>query len=735
MIKTIFKFLFYFLVIIGIGIIYLSYFGVETKRFNQLIENQITKKNQEINLKLKSVKFVLNLNNLTVGLKSENPIIVFEDKKINLKRIKTNFSIISFLKKEFSVINLFIETNENKLKDIISLIRIYQNTPQIFILNKFVNDGSLKARINLNFDGKGKINNDYNIKGIVKNAKIKLLNQKQINNVSFNFVIEDKKYSLKNTALNFKKIKLFSKLTTIEKQDKHYLFKGDLKSSENSINSEIVEIFFKENFKDLNIKNFVLSSENIFSFKINKKLKFLDINIESKINLVKFKYENDYIVLKKFFPNYKNFIELKNHKIKLSYNKNKLLIDGQGKFSIDNNEDNIEYIIKQHNGDLNFKSKIVFFKNPILINFLNYEKKKDQNSSLEFEGIYKKNKTLTFENILFDQAKNNFLINNFSLNEKLKINYIDKIDLNFFNTKNRPNKISLKKNKKNYEIFGEVFDGNFIINEVLKNKTKGSFLDNINDLNSNIKINIDKTFVENDYYLNNLNGNIKFKKNFINNLNLVAYFNDNKKFTLSIKKNKNNEKITTIYSEYAKPLVKKYKFIKGFEEGILDFYSVKKNSISNSHIKIYDFKLKELPVLTKILTLASLQGIADLLTGEGIRFNEFEMNFKNEKNLMTIDEIYAIGPAISILTEGYVEKDRLISLRGTLVPATTINKAIGSIPLLGEILVGKKVGEGVFGVSFKIKGPPKNLKTIVNPIKTLTPRFITRTLEKIKKNN
>ena len=82
MIKKIFKFIFYFLVIIGIGIIYLSYFGVETKRFNQLIENQITKKNQEINLKLESVKFVLNLNNLTVGLKSENPIIVFEDKKI-----------------------------------------------------------------------------------------------------------------------------------------------------------------------------------------------------------------------------------------------------------------------------------------------------------------------------------------------------------------------------------------------------------------------------------------------------------------------------------------------------------------------------------------------------------------------------------------------------------------------------------------------------------------------------
>ena len=51
----------------------------------------------------------------------------------------------------------------------------------------------------------------------------------------------------------------------------------------------------------------------------------------------------------------------------------------------------------------------------------------------------------------------------------------------------------------------------------------------------------------------------------------------------------------------------------------------------------------------------------------------------------------------------------------------------------GEILIGKTVGEGLFGISFKIKGPPDNLKTTVNPVKTLTPRFITRALESVKK--
>ena len=48
------------------------------------------------------------------------------------------------------------------------------------------------------------------------------------------------------------------------------------------------------------------------------------------------------------------------------------------------------------------------------------------------------------------------------------------------------------------------------------------------------------------------------------------------------------------------------------------------------------------------------------------------------------------------MLEGYIQSKDLISLRGTLVPATTINRSISSIPLIGDILVGEKVGEGVF---------------------------------------
>ena len=304
----------------------------------------------------------------------------------------------------------------------------------------------------------------------------------------------------------------------------------------------------------------------------------------------------------------------------------------------------------------------------------------------------------------------------------MKINYLDKDDLK--------NNFQIKKDGKNYLVKGKSFNINKIIDKLLDNKNNKK----INIFKNDIKLvfDIDKIYLDKTNTINNLDGYLKLNENEIVELNLESKFSDQKNIRLTIKTN-DEEKITTLYSHKAKPFVDRYKFVNGFEEGDLDFYSIKKNGKSNSILKIDNFKIKEIPVLAKILTLASLQGIADLLTGEGIRFSDFEMKFSSVNKLMTIEEMYAIGPAISILMEGYLESDKLISLRGTLVPATTINRTISSIPLIGDILVGQKVGEGVFGVSFKIKGPPKKLETTVNPIKTLTPRFITRTLEKIKK--
>ena len=61
MIKKTIKFFLYLLILITVGVIYLSYFGVETKRFNQLIKDKISKTTKKIDIELQDVKIVLNL--------------------------------------------------------------------------------------------------------------------------------------------------------------------------------------------------------------------------------------------------------------------------------------------------------------------------------------------------------------------------------------------------------------------------------------------------------------------------------------------------------------------------------------------------------------------------------------------------------------------------------------------------------------------------------------------------
>ena len=734
MIKKTIKYFLYFLILITIGVFYLSYYGIETKRFNQVIKDKISETNNKIDIELNKVKIILNLSNFTIGIKTKNPNIIFENNKIKLETIGTDFSIGSFLKKEFAINNAKITTKENSLKDIIRIARIFKNTPQLFILNKMAKEGVIIADINLNFDDKGKLTKGYNIKGSVRGGKIRLFNKKNINNISFDFNIKDKQYLLENGQIEYEKLKLSSKKIKVNDKNQYFLFEGDVSSPKSLVNSNLLTVIFKNNLENIGINNVNFGSENNFSFRLEKKFKISNFKINSRIDLQKLTYKKRSNSLKKYISSYNDSVELIDHKIELLISKNKLLIKGNGNFSIDEKIDKINYEVKSNDDKYNFKSQIELNNIPLQIKLLNYTKKESKNALLNIEGSYKKDQNIYFKNILLEEFKNSFKVNGLSLSQNYKVNSIEEIYLDFLNDNEKKNKVLFKRNKKNYELSGKIFDGTNLVNQILESDSEGNVFDFLNDFNSVVKISLNKIFIDDINYLNNLNGNLKFNKSSLKNLDLKANFSDNKSLTFTVKTDQNNQKITTLFSEYAKPLVKKYKFIKGFEEGYLDFYSVKKNNISNSNLKINDFKLNELPALTKVLTLASLQGIADLLTGEGIRFNEFEMKFRNEKKLMTIDEIYAIGPAISIMMDGYVQKDELISLRGTLVPATTLNKIIGSLPLLGDILVGKKTGEGVFGVSFKIKGPPKKTKTTVNPIKTLTPRFITRTLEKIKKN-
>ena len=714
---------------------------------NSLIKSQLVASQVEISTKpilLKNfVAFIRSINN--------RPELFFLERFIKrgylIADLKFSFDDFGKLKEDYKINGLVKEGEisffkKNKLEKINFIFNITENNFNFRDVSfDAKNINFLSEKLNIKKDKK-----NYLLEGIIRNKNsplndellqiIKLkypqfdlinINFETNNDFSFNI---DNKFKIKNLEVN-----------------SSILIDRSRFKKNNLISKNFIEINDIIDLKDHKIKasyvNKRLSLEGKGQVKFQNKFEIIeyelinkgsDLDLVSNIELSELDIKNQNLI-REYLPKTKDILNLKNHKIKLNYKDNILSLKGSGKIKLDKEFNKVGYFFSTKNKRYNFETDLKIKDTPIKIDFINYEKDKNLNSQLKINGNYNKKFGFDFKKISLLSKNNNLIVNDLTLDKNNKLMKVDKIDLNYFDNSNVKNKFVLNRIKNNnYELKGSTLNADTIITNLLDGKDDQQL--DIFKENINIKLNFSEVYIDNDNIVKNLNGKLRIVDNKVDQANIFAVFDDNKNFTFTIN-TKEGEKITTLFSSKARPLVKRYKFIKGFEddnEGYLDFYSSKKNSISNSKLIIDNFKVKEIPVLAKLLSLASLQGIADLLTGEGIRFTDFEMNFTNKDKLMTIKELYAIGPAISILIEGYIEENNLISLKGTLVPATTINRSIASIPLIGDLLIGKKVGEGVFGVSFKVKGPPKKLETTVNPIKTLTPRFITRTLEKIKKN-
>jgi len=728
--KIIIKILIILTVILAAIVIYLSTYGIKTEKFNNQIIKNISKINKKINLSLNDVNYLLNPLNFSINISAKNTKVLLQDKSLDLIDITTNISLKSFINNQFSIDDLKISTKEIQIKDLISLTRAVKESPQLFVLDSITKAGLISANINLTFDLEGEIKKNYQISGTVKEAKFNIFNQAEIENLNLLFDISKNQLSLRKIETNLNSIKLKSPLIKIEEEKNIFFIDGKIINDQQNFDINKLKPILGDLLNIIEIEKVDFNSINTFSFNVNKNLKLNDLKIETNLNLENFKIVKNPYNLKPFLPNYTEQVKFKDHKIKIKLTKDILDIKGDGDIYIGDELEQLSYNIINNDEKIIFDTKLNIKNNPLIINFLDYKKKKGDSSEILLKGIYKKNKELIFQTISITEKKNKILIKDLILSKNFKINDLDYVKLDYRNKNDFLNKIELKKNKSNFLIKGKSFDATQFINNSMDDDESSTIFENFN---SKFDIKIDTIFINKNNYTENLFGNFIFKDNKLDKLNLESTFSNNKKMNLLIETNKQNETITKFSSNYPKPLIKRYDFIKGFEEGYLNFNSIKKDGVSNSVLVIDNFKVKEVPVFAKLLSLASLQGIADLLTGEGIRFTDFEMRYSSQKGLTEIEEMYAIGPAISILMDGYIESQKLVSLRGTLVPATTINRSIASIPLLGKILIGEKTGEGVFGVSFKIKGPPKNLSTTVNPIKTLTPRFITRTLENIKK--
>ncbi len=146
-------------------------------------------------------------------------------------------------------------------------------------------------------------------------------------------------------------------------------------------------------------------------------------------------------------------------------------------------------------------------------------------------------------------------------------------------------------------------------------------------------------------------------------------------------------------------------------------------------IQINDTQLTNAPFLTQILSLGSLRGLADTLAGEGVTFSRVDIPLTVYGSRYILNDAKARGPALGLTASGFIDaKTSLLDVEGVLVPSFGVNSALGGIPLLGDLVVGRD-GEGIISLTYSVKGRLEKANVSVNPLSALAPGVARRIFE------
>lgn len=186
----------------------------------------------------------------------------------------------------------------------------------------------------------------------------------------------------------------------------------------------------------------------------------------------------------------------------------------------------------------------------------------------------------------------------------------------------------------------------------------------------------------------------------------------------------------TVDTKNAGALLRLIGLVPGAERGALsliaDIETREAYDVVNGRVRIDDFTLRELPVLLRILSVASLFGIAENLNTGGINFTRAETGFWFSNNRLDIRDAKITGPSLGIILNGaFNTANGAIDFDGTLIPAYAFNSLFSRIPLLGPLL-GNRRDEGLVGVTFQLGNNVNDIEIGVNPLSAITFGFLRR---------
>ncbi len=261
------------------------------------------------------------------------------------------------------------------------------------------------------------------------------------------------------------------------------------------------------------------------------------------------------------------------------------------------------------------------------------------------------------------------------------------------------------------------------------NKKEKSLKDPLEDvMDTDIVIGVNKLWTNDNIPVTNFAGKLELRNGIgVHRINMIGNYGQSKDVKMKLDfEPRGNEYLLTIDSNNAGSTLKVLRLYNHMKGGNLKI-EAKRDKYKNfrGHAQMRDFSLSNTPVFAKLLSLSSLSGIVDMLTGEGLRFTHFNAPFSytfSTKDLST-EDARVFGPVLGLKLNGtYNLVDDIIKASGLIIPAYTLNTFIGNIPVVGKMLRGSD--GSVFATNYNITGTTEKPVITINPLSTLAPNSI-----------
>lgn len=117
---------------------------------------------------------------------------------------------------------------------------------------------------------------------------------------------------------------------------------------------------------------------------------------------------------------------------------------------------------------------------------------------------------------------------------------------------------------------------------------------------------------------------------------------------------------------------------------------------------------------------------AQVSGSDGLSFSQLRLPFSVDENYIRIGDALVKGPEMGASARGHIRKaDGLMDIGGTIIPVYALNAALTDVPLLGDLLTGGK-GEGIFGLTYALKGSRRDPQFLFNPVSAIAPGIFRR---------